>query len=683
MLLLPHLPYLGKVIFAALRISFWFILLFGFLGPLFLHHTKNLSGIEKLIYSWVGLGGLIIFSVFALTVSHIYDPISLACTLLLIPLIRNLWKSDKSFLEFFRHFEIEAIISHVKLIEKFKHLTRAKLKRSLGLKWKATGFELSETVLVIGIALFGGVTRMYPSLLNAAPLSRNWFFKLNRVKDLRLQNYFSGYPAPSGMHALVSVFSILTQVSPEMILHILGALTSFFLCILIYWSVVDLTKNAFPTAAMFAMALYAITPMLLMPLSIDLQVEANSIDLALCFAIPTITFFMRNIRSKRHSPWFYVLAGFIATGMTNLFVCFIILLPLLVLGLLSLIWGRQFSLMKKAGGYLLASCFVVLVPIIIYNWLHNISQYQFLLDQLFSVRSYSFAPDLLMSLENISVLYLFIAAALLLGYMIEYFAKMKSGFRDEGIFLIVFISVALIYSPFVRNISSWLDGSQLMEFYSILIALLGGILFSSVLRWTNKIIRLHKNTMEKSGIVLLVFAFSGFIYLQGGIRLSQQFPSTVPNGFYKSYYSIINNYLPYSYATVAPQIENTDAKDRHYFMNYKYFLKNYGKIDSTYHKRLHASTLSEKPRTVPPASIFIFVEKPPYNGIQKGVLDHASSVMNNIKQWLAAYRKKPGRDMKIYYQDKNTIVYQIVNRKNDSKVGNILTHIYSKKNDNE
>ncbi|MDZ7693497.1 MAG: hypothetical protein U5K69_20660 [Balneolaceae bacterium] len=100
---------------------------------------------------------------------------------------------------------------------------------------------------------------------------------LNRVKNLRLQEYFTDIPDPGGMHSLVSLFSMLTQVSPEMILHLLGALISFFLCIVIYWATRDITKNDYPMAPIFAMSIYALVPMLFLPLSLDQQIEANTI----------------------------------------------------------------------------------------------------------------------------------------------------------------------------------------------------------------------------------------------------------------------------------------------------------------------------------------------------------------------------------------------------------------------
>ena len=670
-----NISYSLEALFAAFRISLWFILLFGFIAPLFLKHTRKLPGIEKLVYSWVGLGGVIIFSVFVLSVLHIYDFISIVLTLLLIPLVINIMESSEGVVSYFKKLEYRAIISQVTFIERFEGIKWSRIKEHFRSRESQSGFQISQTVLVICIALLGGLIRMYPALLNAAPFSRNWFFELNRVKNIRLQDYFSSYPEPSGMHSLVSVFSMVTQVSPEMILHLLGALSSFFLCVLIYVAIKDITRNEYPMAPIFGMAVYAITPMLLMPLSLDLQIEGNSLDLALCFAIPTLMIFVRNLRATYKSPWFYVLSGFIATGMTNLFVAFVILLPLMLIGLFSLPRRRYIKSFIKVFSYLLLISAVILGPIIIYNFTHGIDQVSFFLQRLYDTKVYSYFPLLIYPQNELSVIYLWIAGFMLLGYAIEKLVSRKNGVRDEIIFLLIFSGLSIIYSPLLEGVSLLIDVDQLNAFYSIMIAITAGILFSSLLRWSNLLFRLKDTAIRVVGILLFVVCVSGLIYQQGGIRVSRQLPTTIPNGFHQSYYKIIDDFLPYSYATVAPQLERITAKNRHYFMDYEYFLDEYSEQDSLYHEQLLNSNADRTAANVLPPSIFIFLEKPPYNEIQQGILYDSPSVMRDLEQWLLSFKKLENRTLEIYYEDQNTIVYQIINRRNASQIGDILLNI--------
>lgn len=672
-----NISYTFEALFAAFRISLWFVLLFGFIASLFLSHTRKLPIIEKLIYSWTGLGGVIVFAVFVLTTLHIYDFISIVLTLLLIPLIRNIWRRrDQGIRAFFEHFELRALASQVRMVEQWgaggwKAIRRKWQDRS---SWRFGGF--SESFAVLLIALAGALIRMYPALMNAAPFSRSWYFQLDRIKNLRLQQYFGAQPEPGGMHSLVSVFSMFTQVSPEMILHLLGALTSFFLCILIYWATRDLTKNRMPMAPFFAMSVYALTPMLLMPVSLEQQAEPNTLDLALCFALPTLTIFIRNIRSDNKSPWFYVLSGFIATAMTNLFIGLGILLPFMFLGLLSLPRRRYFRSFLKVSAYLLAISILVVLPFAIVVVWRDMDGSRFIMEQLYDTSAYSYFPKLVMPLGRLSTIYALIGGGLFLGYLGEYILKGGRKVSDEMIFLAVFAALAAANTAYFHpDEFIWFDADQLNPLFAVTIAMFAGVLFSSVMRIMH-LIPFPRAVSDTIAVLLLVVAMGTLVWMQGGIYVSRNLPNTVPNGFYKAYYKIIRTRLPYSYATVGPEIERINAKNRHFFMNYRYFMDEYGRIDSLYHAQLQVPRAQRKLKSVPPASIFVFTENPPYGIIQQGILYADDRVMRDLDQWLVGFRDMPDRDVEVYYQDTYTTVYEIVNRSGASDIDELLLHIH-------
>ena len=669
-----QLPYKVEALFAAVRIVFTFVVLFGFVAPLFLSHTRNLPSIEKLIYSWVGLGGIIIFSIFVLTVLHIYDFISIAVTLLLITVIINIVRSKAdSLADYFEKWELDTLVTQVRRIEKDDRSYWTDFTSQLKGIFRIDYREGSQWFLIFGIALTGGLIRMYPALQNASPFNRGWFEQLNRVKELRLQQYFADFPAPGGMHSLVSIFSMVTQVSPEMILHLLGALSSFFLCIIVYWTARDITKNRHPIAPIMGMAVYALVPLLFLPLSLDQQVEARGIDLALCFAVPTFTIFMRNLRSKYKSPWFYVVSGFIATAFINLFVAFIILLPMMFVGLLSLPRRNYFKSFYRVSIYLLLLSVVVLIPFFAVILYQGVDPSSFILTQLYDIQAYSYFPLLVMSLGELSYLYILIAGGLLFYYITDYFFSGRDYIRDEIAFLLVFVIVALRFTPLL-NIGElfWIDTDQLNEFYAILISILASVLFTVPLELLNKIKQIPKSAIYKLSWALLVVSIPALIYWQGGIRVSRVLPSTVPNGFFEAYYQIVDERLPYTYATVGPGVQRIQAKNRHFYMDYDYFLDEYAAIDSLYYQQLGQESIEE----VPPASIFIFTEKPPYGDIQQGILYNASGVMRDVEQWMADFRTLPDREVRIFYEGPSTKVYEIVNREEESKVSDILYHIY-------
>lgn len=677
MTLFAELPYWIDALFAAFRILFWFVLLFGVIGPLFLSYTRDLPLIEKIVYSWVGLGGIIIFATFLLTVLHIYDFISMIITLLLIPLIVNFLRSKHTnFLAFLKQWELKTLVDHIRLIEMEDQSLRSWIKSSIRTKFTLNWSENSRIFAVLGIAAAGASIRMIPVLQHAAPFSSGWFSHLNRVKNLRLQNYFSGIPEPGGVHSLVSLFSMLTQVSPEMILHLLGAITSFFLAIIIYWCGKDLTKNRYPLAPVAGMAIFALFPLLFMPVSFDQEIDAGSLKLALSFTFPTITIFIRNLRNRYKSHWFYVLAGFIATGMTNLFVAFIVLFPLMVMGLATLPRRNYLQSVRRVSVYLLSISLVVLVPYLAACYYFDVDIGAFLLTQLYNVHIYSYYPFLILPLEELSTLYIMIAGTLSL-YYIGLSIVRKGEIRDELIYMGVFILASLFYTPLVDfSAIAVLDVDQLNAFYAVAIAIFASIIFSTIMEVTNKILKFGDRAIRFCSWTLLTLAIGVLLYVQGGMKISLSNPDTVPNGFLEAYYQIIDDRLPYTYATVGPKVQRIMAKNRNYFMDYEYFLSEYSRLDSLYHRQKKLARISQEPAYILPASIFVFVEKPPYKSIQQGILYDSPSVMQSVNRWLAHYRTLPNRTVEVFYSTDNTVVYEIVNRKNESKIQDILYHIY-------
>jgi hypothetical protein len=112
-------------------------------------------------------------------------------------------------------------------------------------------------------------------------------------------------------------------------------------------------------------------------------------------------------------------------------------------------------------------------------------------------------------------------------------------------------------------------------------------------------------------------------------------------------------------------------------MNYQFFLNNYGSIDSLYQQYLTVPVeLRSETEDIPPASIFLFVEKPPYGSIQQGILYNAQGVMRDLEQWLVSFRELEGRKLEIYHETEETVVYEIINREGESTISGVLRNIY-------
>src|SRR5699024_3437333 len=110
--------YTFEAIFAVFRITLSFLLLFGIIAPWLLDYPRKLPKIEGLIYSWVGLGGIIIFSIFVLTRLNIYDVISIVLTLLLIRPVRSVWAHrQEGVLNYIKGIEFKVVLQQIRLLE--------------------------------------------------------------------------------------------------------------------------------------------------------------------------------------------------------------------------------------------------------------------------------------------------------------------------------------------------------------------------------------------------------------------------------------------------------------------------------------------------------------------------------------------------------------------------------------
>lgn len=676
------MPYWLIVFLSIARLVLFFVILFSWIGPKFLPHTKKLHGIDKMLYSWIGIGGTIILTIFILTILNLYDLISIFTVLVLIPILIALfkeWRSGTSITSIFKVIENKIVANQVRVIESIKIFTYKGLKDRFSKKREFSVYDNRYNIAAITIGIISCIVRVIPVLKNAAPYSRAWYFELDEVKNIRLQQYFSELPIPKGMHSLVGMFSNLTQVGPELTLSLLGSLTSFLLTIIIFWLIREITKGKRLTAALFGASVFALIPTLLLPISLEAETGINTILLALCFALPTAFIFVRNLRSVDKAPWFYVTMGIIATALTDIFVLLVVLLPFLIYGLLAISRRRIAINLIKVVTYLAIAFTVSLSPYFIYLIAMGQDINSFFESQLLDTLIFSYFPFLITDLEALSSIYLYITGGLFVVFLILHLVQKKKRFADELVYFAMFGSMAFLYSSHNNLSISFIDLDQLNAFYAILISVLCGLVFYAIYTLIEVVINIKHRYVRYSQPILMVLLVTGGLFLSGGVNTGKTLPQTLPNGFFESYYRIINERLPFTYATVSPPIDNALSKNRHYFMNYDFFLESYANIDSLYQEYLELpKELRPDTANIPPASIFVFIQKPPYESIQQGILFEPGEQMQALSDWISKYNSLPGREVLVYKETEDAVVYEIINQKDGSNIGDILMNIYPK-----
>lgn len=677
------MPYGLIVFFSVLRLVLFYVILFAWIGPKFLKHAKNLKGIDKMLHAWLAIGGTILITIYILTVIHMYDLISLFVVLMCIPLVAmavDERRRGTEFRDLLKSIENKVIASHLKVLESIKDFSFKGLRNRFVVKKEFSIYKNRFNILAILIGLVACVVRIIPVINNPSPITRNWYTELEGIKNLRLQQYFYDTPIPKGLHSIVGMFSSLTQVGPELTLSLLGSLTGFLLTVIIFWIIREITKTNRTAAPLFGASIFALFPTIFLPISLQAENGTHTIALALTFAIPTAFIFLRNIRNIDKAPWFYVTMGIIATGLTDIFVLLMVLLPFMVYGMLALpskqIWKNIF----KVSGYLLNVFLIALSPYFIYLIYHQLNVASFFEERLLNSLVFSYFPNLIADIEILSSYYLIFTGVLFIVFLILNVINKRKHFVDIFVFFALTASIAFLYSSFNVIHIPFLDLDQLNVFYAILLSALAGIGIHALFTTVSFIFKpSNKAKMIVRPIVVVTFITAVYISV-GGLNFKRILPQTMPDGFYNAYYQIINERLPFSYATVSPSVDEVLSQNRHYYLSYEYFIENYSLVDSLYYEYLNTpEELRPKDVNIPPASIFIFVQKPPYNSIQQGILYNSELVMNQIEAWISDYKELPGRKIVVFEETDDAIIYELINRETESQLSDILMNIYPKK----
>ena len=672
-----------QIVGVVLRLLAWYVLLFGVLGPYILPGIPRTSLAYRLMYSWIGAGGFILLATVLLVQIHLYDFISIAILLFFLPFsifVKTYRNQGYSYGKAFSLIYHRLLLKQIRFIEKFEweeFVKRIKNKaRYLQRVRHQDSISLVESYLVPMVALVGAFIRFYPAFSNASPFTRSWYASLHRVKELSLQHYFDVSVDPGGMHVLVNFFSKLTQVSPELILHLLGGLTSMLISVWIYGILRGMVHEPRTIAPLAGMSLYALAPIVIMPISLETQVVPNTIDLGLSFALPVVMVWMRNLRHSRKLLGIFVAAGIVAAGLINLFVLLLILLP--GLAFLGLAVPGKLSYSRRILD--IGKVFILTGAVLSVYWLvtylvGDVNIKTYLLEQLYSTQFYSYFPNLWLPLEQMALIYGVIGIFTVLLTVINNLVARRKDILQYH-FYGIFILVSLLYLPELELGYTYVDLDQLSSFYAVLIAVLGGLLFYNLIGLLTLVFKRRPMAQPYVEIACAIAGIGYILFLQGGIRTSNILPQTLPNGFFYGYYQIIEENLSYTYATVSPSIDSTLAKNRHFFMDYDYFLNNYSSIDSLYYDQLASNIDKQDMESIPPASIFVFVAKPPYNSIQSGILTDPSGKMDALRQWIGEYEQMGGRRVRVYRNYENSVIYEIVNRENEVRVDDILNHAY-------
>ncbi|MDR8389776.1 hypothetical protein NC796_01420 [Aliifodinibius sp. S!AR15-10] len=686
--------YISEVLLALVRIGICIFIFFGLFDSLMNPEVKEEPFENRLIFKWTCFSGFLILAVLVLSLSDLYDLFGMLILMAAVILVRSAMSNTKNAEQLYgKSVEMHGdpssskrfLIWQLKMIEKvkllFSNADRSDNPIQLPRLMSISNTDNRWKYAVICVAVLGGGLRLYPALQSPVPSNSNWFFVVQKVKDIRLQRLFGDIPEPPGFYAFVSFFNSISQVKPEMIVHFAEALLTIPVCLIIYWIIhrviaTDSSSIFTRFSAMFSMAVYAIAPVLILQDSLVHEIHQSKINAAFCLAVPAVYGFWHFSRGGVYKKLFFW--GLLATALIDIFVFLNVLLPPLLMIALYSIYAEKGKRKMMKIGVLFASVATVVAlytGIIIY---FGLDYKEFILWQLFNPQVYDTFSDFILTHPRLMQGYLIAGIACTFIYMINIFRGVSNRWA-EALLTAGFTILLLLYSPSFNVNPEWIDTRQFFYVFTIISAIFWGIILLNILRFMQWLFTLKEQAQYRLALSLLVITILGFAFTQYEIGDYSRGEQTIPKGFFDSYYRIAENRVPYSYTVVAPTVMQIMSQNRNYFLEYNFFLDNFATYDSLYYQKI---VESDKPiREIqfdyrPSPSVFLFLAKSPFN-FQTNNINNVQTVMQRLEEWVQEYKTRENRELSKFYESKDAVVYELVYETGTSQIDETLYEVYT------
>ncbi|WP_133242647.1 hypothetical protein [Flavobacterium psychrotolerans] len=531
---------------------------------------------------------------------------------------------------------------------------------------KKKNYDKNATLLLILTIVLCGITfasRYYFIIYDNYSLSNPWIDDLNKVIQFDSQLWFANELSVNGEFALVNFYSKITDVSPEIALQVIAILESTLLAVIIFWVISKLSPSKFlaPLIASLSFSLvYIITP-----LNVYDLLKVNPTFAALTFGLPAFVFFLEPSLLKLTKMGCFVTFSltFTAIGLIDLFTFCILIPPFLIIGI-------GLTKYKLDNLHILFS--FVLSTAIVFGIYYSTSNYlkadfiEFIHANLLSVSSYTYLPQLILPYENIIRYFQFSTFAGLL-FIFPLVLTHKGNWRPTAIFFFYFnFLVVLTYINY-----PWIDGDMINNALVVFIPIIFGLNVAIIIRILNLVLYPFENlNVITISVILISSLFASVFYQKRNINRLTVSDET-PKQILDAYDKIGKSFFPYSYCVVNDPAAQVISTNKHFFMNYSFFLEKYAKVDSINTKnRKDPKFLIKNPQFSLSKSVLVFV------------LNDKSKAENNIfseNKFLNAslikeleLLKKRGRKINLFYESKVLKVYEIVNEPEESKISDLI-----------
>ena len=572
---------------------------------------------------------------------HLYDDLMFVGCLLLA-MIGALWG---------RHRDGGGTALYVRLLKWVDQRQSIRLFVAHARKRISSGSLLGGTLLG-GVVLGSAILRLTPHLSSPAPFSIVYYRLLEITKHLQINQLFPGSMIEErGFHSLALVLLSLSVVDMGIVVRLLGVLAALFIVMGIYGTTLSYSGDA--GAALCAAGLFGLG--ILLPLTIENQVESTPVLLAAAYALPTWYLLLRYQINGVPSYLCAGSAGLVLLLLTEGSIAALMFGVVGGLSLLQCLWTppsararRESTHLRRAltvaglcgGGGLLLWGFAVLRRSVV-------------VPDPFSVPTFSVSgarlplspAELPMStyggLVGITALALFVSAL-----------TEQNAFRRLTNWALA-VSCLGLYGVwhYLDTLPVDLPPMAPVALLSLFLTVgLGGLLA----RTATLIRGLFRRTRRKAALRPLYFgSVSGLLLLSvlaSPPPLAPTPKSAVePAGYVRAYYQIQREGTPYQWTVVSHHGTAVRAMNQGRFLTYEYFLQHYDA--ATYD---HTSDAA-----VPTTDLFLFIPTDSaMNHIRAELLVSPTETRDQMQRWCEKYRQRTGT-LSVFYRDEHLTVYRL------------------------
>jgi hypothetical protein len=644
-------------------IRFGFIILFLFYwNRKFVNTTQSLNILDFIVNNWFRYGSIVLVLIFILVQLNIYNLFN--CYFILLVIIAL----DSIGIRYLKH-PILYFNTQIKtsLLNFLRNLENKKTFW-FWFSFKKPNKNNNNIIILILTILLGSITfisRYYFIIYDNYSLSDNWIYDLSKVIQFDSQLWFANDFSVNGEFAFVNFYSKITAVSPEIALQVIAILEAVLLAIIIFWVIKKLTTSKFlaPIIASFFFSLVYI----ISPINVYYILKTNPTFMALTFVLPAFVFFVKPNVLKINKLGYFAdfLLAFSAIGLISFFAFCVLIPPFLVLGICI-------SRYKQKGYNIIVLLSYLLAFTIIFGIYYVSSTYQktnlleFFRTNLLSLSSYTYAPQLI--LPYAKIIHYFQYSTLFGGIVILVLAFFKKvNWRETILFFFYFNLLIILYS--VEN--KWIDRDLIINSVVVFIPILLGLNAAIIIRvFDISLFRLEKyKLISISVFIILILGFS-FYFQKNNINKLTISDST-PKQILDAYDKIGQTYYPFSYSVVNNPATQIISTNKHFFMNYSYFLQEYPKIDSIYFRnRNHPQFFIKNPQFTVSKSVLVFILSD-NNKTENNIYSEDKSLNYKLINELELLKKR-GRKIDLFYKSEFLQVFEIINEPKESKISDLI-----------